>query len=308
VVEGALMDAISSNITTEPAVYSASPIKRSRRTKVAVQGIRDAIKGLLSSDNPQTCRQLFYALTVRGIVKKVEGEYQQTVIRLLGEMREAGEIPFAWIADNTRWMRKPATFVGLDSCLNNTARFYRRDLWAAMPVYVEVWCEKDALAGVLMEETGVYDVPLMIARGYSSLTFLHGAAKAIEAKGKPAYIYHFGDLDPSGVDAARDIEAKIRRYAPGAEIHFERPAVTRQQADEWNLPTRPTKQTDSRAKKFDGTSVELDAIPARTLRGLVKGCIERHIDQEQLKVLRAAEESERETLAKWARIVKGGQA
>jgi hypothetical protein len=230
------------------------------------------------------------------------------VIRLLGEMREAGEIPFESIADNTRWMRKPTTFVGLDSCLNNTAKFYRRDLWAAMPVYVEIWCEKDALAGVMMEETEVYDVPLMVARGYSSLTFLHSAAKAIEAGGKPAYIYHFGDLDPSGVDAARDIEAKLRRYAPGAEIHFERPAVTRAQADDWNLPTRPTKQTDTRAKKFVGTSVELDAIPVRQLRDLVRGCIERHVDQEQLNVLRAAEESERETLAKWARIVTGKTA
>ena len=38
-----------------------------------------------------------------------------------------------------------------------------------MPVYVEVWCEKDALAGVLMEETEVYDVPLMVAKGYSSI-------------------------------------------------------------------------------------------------------------------------------------------
>ena len=131
-----------------------------------------------------------------------------------------------------------------------------------MPVYVEVWCEKDALAGVLMEETEVYDVPLMTARGYSSLTFLHSAAMAIRAKDKPAFIYHFGDLDPSGRDAARDIEAKLRRYAPGAEIHFECPAVTREQVEQWNLPTRPTKQTDTRAKKFVGTSVELDAIPA----------------------------------------------
>ena len=70
-----------------------------------------------------------------------------------------------------------------------------------MPVYVEVWCEKDALAGVLMEETEVYDVPLMVARGYSSISFLHSAAMAIKAIGKPAYIFHFGDLDPSGVDA-----------------------------------------------------------------------------------------------------------
>src|SRR5262245_66381978 len=114
----------------------------------------------------------------------------------------------------------------------------------------------------------------MTARGYSSISFLWSAAQAIRAKAKPAYIYHFGDLDPSGVDAARDIEAKLRRYAPSAEIHFHRPAVTRAQVEQWNLPSRPTKMTDTRAKKFTGTSVELDAIPANTLREFVRGCIE----------------------------------
>ena len=177
-----------------------------------------------------------------------------------------------------------------------------------MPVYVEVWCEKDALAGVLMEETEVYAVPLMVARGYSSISFLHSAAMAIKAFGKPTYIFHFGDLDPSGVDAARDIEAKLRRYAPAAEIHFERPAVTRAQADEWNLPTRPTKQTDTRAKKFSGTSVELDAIPAAKLRELVRQCIERHVDKQQLELLKIVEKSERELLTKWADVVRGGSA
>jgi hypothetical protein len=268
-------------------------------------GIRAAITDILENDNPQTVRQVFYALTVRGVIAKAEIEYHRTVVRLLGEMREAGTIPFEWIADNTRWMRKPSTFVGLDACLNATSKFYRRDLWAAMPVYVEVWCEKDALAGVLMEETEVYDVPLMVARGYASLSFLHSAAMAIEAKDKPAFIYHFGDLDPSGVDAARDIEAKLRRYAPGAEIHFERPAVTRQQVEQWNLPSRPTKASDPRSKKFTGTSVELDAIPARQLRELVRGCIERHIDRQQLDLLRVAEKSERELLDKWAATYRG---
>jgi hypothetical protein len=250
-------------------------------------------------------RQVFYALTVRGVIKKAEGEYKQTVIRLLVDMREAGEIPFGFIADNTRWQRKPTTYVGLDACLNAAAKAYRRDLWAAMPVYVEVWCEKDALAGVLVEETSPYDVPLMVARGYSSITFLHAAADALKANGKPAYIYHFGDLDPSGTDAARDIEDKLRRYAPGAEIHFERPAVTRERVSEWNLPSRPTKEKDPRAKKFTGTSVELDAIPASKLRKLVRDCIERHIDQRQRAVLRVAEKSERQMLSEWAKIITG---
>jgi hypothetical protein len=301
------MSVTPSQTVSSADVYVASYIKRPRRKKSEMAAIRDAIKDILSADNPQTVRQVFYALTVRGVIVKAEIEYQRTVVRLLSEMREAKQIPFEWIADNTRWQRKPSTFTGIESCLRSTAKFYRRDLWAAMPVYVEVWCEKDALAGVVMQETEVYDVPLMVARGYSSLSFLHSAASAINNIGKPAFIYHFGDLDPSGLDAARDIEAKLRRYAPGAEIHFDRPAVTRAQADEWNLPTRPTKQTDTRAKKFNGTSVELDAIPAHRLRELVRQCIERHVDNQQLELLRAAEKSERDLLVRWAATYSGAQ-
>jgi hypothetical protein len=284
------------------------PIKRQRRTKAAVTSIRDTIKDILEQSHPQTVRQVFYALTVKGAVAKREGEYKQTIMRLLVDMREAGVIRFEWIADNSRWMRKPSSFTGIEHCLNACAESYRRSVWTRMPVYVEVWCEKDALAGVLVEETTPYDVPLMVARGYSSISFLHNAAKAIKAKGKPAYIYHFGDYDPSGVDAARDIEAKLRRYAPGAEIHFERPAVTPTQITEWNLPTRPTKQTDTRAKKFgSATSVELDAIPAQKLRQLVRECIERHVDQRQLEILKVAEESERGFLKSVAAIHAGGK-
>jgi hypothetical protein len=290
--------------------YSASTIKssrRPRRRKRQVATIKDAIKAILEADNPQTVRQVFYALTVRGLIAKVEIEYQQTVVRLLREMREAGQIPFEWITDHTRLTRKPASFTGVEQCLTNTASLYRRNLWVSMPVHVEIWVEKDALAGVMVEETEVYDVPLMAARGYSSLSFLYTSAKAIAARNKPAHIYHFGDLDPSGVDAARDIEAKLRRYAPGAEIHFERPAVTRKQAEEWNLPSRPTKQTDTRAKKWTGTSVELDAIPAAQLRELVRDCIERHVDNQQLQLLRAAEKSERDLLVRWAATYSGAQ-
>jgi hypothetical protein len=301
------MDEINAT-APEDAVYRACPIKRRRRTKAAIHKIREAIYDVLERHRPMTVRQVFYALTVIWVIDKSEKEYQQTVIRLLTEMREAGEIPFGWIADNTRWMRKPTTFVGLDACLKRTARHYRRDLWAAMDCYVEVWCEKEALAGVIVDVTDEYDVPLMVSRGYSSVTFLHSAAAVIEAHEKPAYVYQFGDLDPSGVDLARDIDVKLHRYAPEAEIHFERAAVTRRQATEWNLPTRPTKTTDTRAKNFTGSSVELDAIPPDKLRDLVRGCIERHIDQEQMKVLRVAEESERSTLERWTRIIAGERA
>ena len=52
--------------------------------------------------------------------------------------------------------------------------------------------------------------------------------------------------------------------------------------------------------------MELDAIPARKLRDLVRERIERHVDQRQLEMLRAAETSERELLTSWA-AVHGGR-
>jgi hypothetical protein len=255
--------------------------------------LREVMLDIVERNRPMTVRQVFYALTVTNLIHKTEAEYNSVVVRLLTQMRRDGSLPYEWIADNTRWVRRPRTYRGIGDALERTAQLYRRSLWAEAPVDVEIWCEKDALAGVLMEETHVYDVRLMVSRGFSSDTYLQSAATEIKATGKPTYIYQFGDHDPSGVWIARKIEEGLRRHAPEAEIHFERVAVRMEQIAAWNLPSRPTKQTDSRAKSFVGDSVELDAIPPLKLRELVRSCIERHVDQRAIEVLQIAEESER---------------
>jgi hypothetical protein len=121
------------------------------------------------------------------------------------------------------------------------------------------------------------------------------------AEERPAYIYHLGDFDPSGVNAAEKIDETLRELAPEAEIHFERLAVLPSQITEWNLPTRPTKQSDSRAKDFGDISVELDAIDPHQLRTLVRNAIELHLPADQYQVLKTAEESERDLLRTFAR-------
>jgi len=163
---------------------------------------------------------------------------------------------------------------------------------------VEIWLEKDALAGVLYPVTSMYDVPLMVARGYASLSFLYSAAEFISELNVPAYIYHLGDFDPSGVNAGEKIEQTLREMAPDAEIIFERLAVMRGQITNWNLPTRPTKKSDTRAKRFGSDlSVELDAVEPNRLRSIVQAAIERHLPARQFEILKAAEESERKIIA-----------
>ena len=108
-----------------------------------------------------TVRQIYYALTVRYAVPKTEAGYRQTCYALAG-MRRNGQLPYGWIADNTRRFIKPTTYTGLSAALFNTQELYRRNLWAKSPYHVEIWVEKDALAGVISPITNEYDVPLFV--------------------------------------------------------------------------------------------------------------------------------------------------
>src|SRR6516164_6029688 len=193
-------------------LYSASSIKRARRTGAAITRITEAIYEFVKRNRPVTIRQIFYALTVLSLIEKTENEYNGTVVRLVSRMRRGKVIPYPWIADNTRWVRQPTTYSGLADFLERNARFYRRSLWDDAYCQIEIWCEKDALAGVILEETAKFDVPLMVSRGFSSDTYLQSAAANIEAAGKPAFIYQFGDYDPSGLWISRTIEEGLRRH------------------------------------------------------------------------------------------------
>ena len=283
------------------SLYQTSHIKRSRATNAEIDARRYALIQIVSEMCPMTVRQVFYQATVRGTVEKSEAGYNKVQTDLVW-LRRRGLVPYEHLADNTRWQRRPRTYDSIESALLETAKFYRKSLWSRADCYLEIWLEKDALAGVIMPETEMYDVPLMVARGYSSLSFLHSAAEYIGTLTLPAYIYHLGDYDPSGVNAGEKIEETLRELAPEADIRFERLAVKPEQIETWNLPSRPTKTTDSRAKKF-GTqdSVELDAIPPAVLRKLVEDTILLHLPRHEYDILKVAEESERSILSNWVR-------
>jgi hypothetical protein len=286
-------------------VYPASQTKRYRATKAEVARRRLALYRIVKAMQPMTVRQVFYQATVREIVEKTEGGYDKVQHDLV-HLRRSGVLPYGWLADNTRWQRKPRTFDGVEQALQRTAELYRKALWTDVDCHVEIWLEKDALAGVILPVTSQYDVPLMVARGYASLSFLHAAAEHINTLEVPTYIYHLGDFDPSGVNAGEKIEETLRELAPAADITFERIALTPNQIKDWKLPTRPTKKSDSRSRGFGKISVELDAIEPNRLRTIVKVAIEEHLPADQFALLKAAEESERELITQLVAKIGGG--
>jgi len=110
-------------------VYEASPIKRGRATKAVVEARRAALFGIVAAMQPMTVRQVFYQATVKGVLDKSEAGYNKVQHDLV-LMRRSGELPYNWLADNTRWQRKPNTFDGIEEALEQTAQFYRKNLWA----------------------------------------------------------------------------------------------------------------------------------------------------------------------------------
>ena len=249
-------------------------------------------------DGQITVRHTFYRLVGLHIIPKEESAYK-SLCGHLSKWRRSGQIAWSAFTDNTRWHIQHETFKSLRDALENTANTYRRDLWSSQSCYIEVWCEKDSVAGLVATTANAFGVPVFVARGFASLSSLYDAAntfrKAVEA-GKRPIIYHLGDHDPSGVAAG---ESVLRAFQNdfGVEVDFIRAAVTQQQIQRLNLPTRPVKQTDRRAKKWTGGDcVELDTMPPAEIRRLVESCITQHIDRREWQVLQRTEELERATL------------
>lgn len=266
---------------------------RSNRIQVAI------LDTFAEQGPPMTVRQIFYQLSSKGVVPKDETKGYRPVQSQLTVMRRNGSIPYGWLADNTRWKIQPTMYNGMSDALERMTRYYRQDLWASQNAHVEIWIEKDALAGVVSSITDSFGVPLFVSRGYSSISFAFDAAEQLSQLNKPIYIYHFGDFDADGVHAAHSIREELSRHY--ADFHFERAAITPAHIDYYNLLTRPQKKSSPRYKWWraqygDAQNAELDALPANVLRGMVRDCIERHINPYEWERTKAIEAAERKSL------------
>ena len=258
-------------MTATEQVYRACSTKP-RRSRKQIADIRAVIKSVLKADHPQTVRQVFYQLVVRNTIEKTENQYQTTVIRLLSEMRLAGEIPWSWIVDVSRRIRLTQTFDNTADALEHTARYYRRSALRESDVYIEIWSEKEALSGIIWDEASTYDVPVVISKGMPSLTQVYGSFLSIAQaarRGKRSYLYQFGDHDPTGCLIPKSIASRLNEFCDKhdcPEPLVERVALTKSQIRQHRLPTRPTKREGNRhARSFEGDSVELDALPSAVL-------------------------------------------
>jgi hypothetical protein len=238
-----------------------------------------------------TLRQLYYQFVSRDLIPNKQSEYKK-LGGVISDGRRAGLIDWLAIVDRTRNLRglshwdNPGDYIMPDG--------YTVDKWESQPHRVEVWIEKDALAGVFQRVCNELDVPYFSCRGYTSDSEIWAAAqrlKRYERNGQAPIILHFGDHDPSGIDMTRDIRERIELLG-GPELDVRRLALNMDQVQEYDPPPNPAKDVDPRFKgyiaKYGDESWELDALEPSVLAELVRGEIEGLLDQD------AWEEKERE--------------
>jgi hypothetical protein len=237
-------------------------------------------------------------------VPKTDNGYAM-VQRALMHLRDTGIIPWEYITDSSRWMRRPDTWDGVDGLLRDLSSSYRRPLWDEADARVEVWCESESVAGVIWPVTDEWDVPLFPMKGQTSASFAHSAAMTYRNDPRPVIIYYVGDYDPAGLEIEANLADKLQVYSGRDDMTIERVACTPQQIAELDLIGSPPKKRAWKhptlgQQPFRGQAVEVEAIDAPILREVVKGAVTSHLNPVSLSVTRMVEEQERQALLRMA--------
>lgn len=126
-----------------------------------------------------TARQLYYQFVSRDLISNTPQSYK-SLTSLLTDARYAGLVDWDAIEDRGREPSTPAEWDGLPSLVDAALRAYRLPRWSDQPKYVELWVEKQALAGVLAPIAREYHATLMVNKGYSSASAMKESAERIK--------------------------------------------------------------------------------------------------------------------------------
>lgn len=235
-----------------------------------------------------TLRQLYYQFVARGLIANNQQSYNN-LGSVINRARLAGLLDWNYIVDRTRSLRGTSHWDTPGDIIDASARSFRLDKWENQPTRVEVWVEKEALAGVVEQVGRQHDIDYFSCRGYVSQSELWAAGQRFQRyliNDQNVTVLHLGDHDPSGIDMTRDMRDRLTQFIgwradEGLEIR--RIALNMDQVREYNPPPNPAKLTDSRATDYieqhGDQSWELDALDPATLSALITSHVESIVDQ-----------------------------
>jgi len=167
-----------------------------------IEACADIVNDYLNQGLRLTLRQLYYQLVTKNIIPNKERAYKN-LSNMVSDARLAGMLDWDAIEDRIRVPAIPSEWDSIKDIVDSALYSYRLPRWKTQPEYIELWVEKDALAGVLRPLAIKYHIPLMVNRGYSSQSAMYEASKRFlrrQEEGKILRLLYLGDFDPSGED------------------------------------------------------------------------------------------------------------
>lgn len=264
-----------------------------------------------------TLRQLYYQFVSKDLIPNNQKSYKR-LGSIVDQARLAGLMDWDHIVDRTRnCYRTDGADTSPADAVEATAQGYSKQLWRDQPWHVEVWVEKEALAGVVQraaQEVGVHYFP---CRGYVSQSEMYAAGMRFRRYGRTgrnSLIIHLGDHDPSGIDMTRDITDRLNTFAGIYAPEVRRVALNMDQVEEYGPPPNFAKVTDSRfeayQREFGDDSWELDALEPALLHSLIVDNVLSVRDEDLWDAAVAEEAEERDQLlavsSNWDTIIGQG--
>jgi hypothetical protein len=265
----------------------------------------DVIEDYMEMGLTLTLRQLYYQLVTKNHIPNSEKSYKK-LSSLISNARLSGLLDWSAIEDRVRVPYKKPEYDSIGELMEIAAYSYRLPRWRGQNFNVELWVEKDALAGVLKPIAQKYHITLMVNRGYSSQSAMYESAQRVRNsettyKNKSSIILYLGDLDPSGEDMVRDIQERFTMFE--TPVHVAKLALTADQVEEHKPPPNPTKLSDPRAteflKKHGNSSWEVDALPPNILTEMIEGVLDSLIDKKKMDKIIKKEEKD----IKWLKSI-----
>lgn len=217
---------------------------------------------------------------------------------LISRGRMGGHIDWHAIEDRGRVVDIPLDFANTSEAIGWLANdVYHVKRWEDQPRYAELWCEKQALSGVLWPVARKVHAPYMATKGYSSQSAMFEAAMRYlhhARKGKELHLFYLGDFDPSGEDMVRDIRDRFEVFGV-RDIEVHKLALTWEQVQQYKPPPNPAKIDDPRAaayiEKYGDESWEVDALDPDVTSQIV---IDAYTEIVDVKLYKAAKKLEKE--------------
>lgn len=254
-----------------------------QRSLHMIHRLNSVIDEYIAQGYKLTVRQLYYQCVSRDWIPNTERSYKQ-LASLINDARLAGEMDWDAIEDRTREFAERSRWRSPQSIVSSAAMSYHEDMWSDQRYRVFLVVEKEALAGVFERVCHEYDVPMLAARGYPSISVLREFAESnLVGAEQENILLHFGDHDPSGIDMTRDLSDRLRTLSYGVRtFELRRIALNMDQVRKQKPPPNPAKVTDSRfvsyRERFGSKSWELDALNPQYLSKLATDAIEGYIN------------------------------